>query len=94
MTWSFERGSAHAPPEPAYSAAGSSPGLQRALRLGEKERGAALPCARARWRAPQLRVPHASPQRRWVRPRRGGSVWDPWGGRVAVVSWRGVVSIA
>lgn len=36
---------------------------------------------------------HASPQRRWVRPRGGGSVWDPWGGQVAVVSRRGVVSI-
>lgn len=35
-------------------------------------RGAALACARARWLAPQFSVPHASPQRRWVRPRGAG----------------------
>lgn len=58
--------------EPASSVASPSPSLQRALRFGEPGRGATLAGAWALWRAPQLRIPRASSQRRWVRPRGAG----------------------
>lgn len=83
---------AHAPSEPTYSARASA-GLQRALRLGEPGRGAALASVRARWRVPLLHVPQAASRRRWVRPRGAGAPGS-CGRAGGGASGRGVVPIA